>query len=308
MTPSWVMNMLKADTKKISRPGKPGAKVLSMHPVIGGDTFYWDRGVWDRNLFEAIKQASAIILPQTVAKELYCLCTKMCPHVFPNYDLRFQWEGKMGDTLAFWAYGVKHPRTLVFPRVETLLGAHPDMDHKAPELPPYPFVLKGARGGEGKQVWLLENGAELTARLQTLLQFELQGSSGFVIQEYMGPLDRDLRVVVIGSLVCSYWRRAQGFLHNVAQGGEIDAESDPDLQAAGREKVRQFCRRSGINLAAFDLVFPAGEAEPVFLEINYTFGRTGLGGSEKFYTLLQDAVDQWLQATPCRAGYVSDKS
>jgi ribosomal protein S6--L-glutamate ligase len=292
------MRMLKTDTKKRYRQVTPGKNVLSMHPVIGGDTFYWDRGAWDKNLFNAIKKASAVILPQTVEKELYCLCTKICPRVFPNYDLRFQWQGKMGDTLAFWAYGVNHPHTLVFPRVETLLGEHSHMDHTVPELPPYPFVLKGAHSGEGKQVWLLENEAELAEKLQTLLKYELHGSCGFVIQEYIPALDRDLRVVVIGSQVSSYWRRAQGFLHNVARGGEIDTESDQALQEAGREKVRQFCRRSGINLAAFDLVFPAGETEPVFLEINYTFGRTGLGGSERFYTLLQNAVDQWLQADP----------
>ena len=292
------MRMLKTDTKKRYRQVTPGKNVLSMHPVIGGDTFYWDRGAWDKNLFNAIKKASAVILPQTVEKELYCLCTKICPRVFPNYDLRFQWQGKMGDTLAFWAYGVNHPHTLVFPRVETLLGEHSHMDYTVPELPPYPFVLKGAHSGEGKQVWLLENEAELAEKLQTLLKYELHGSCGFVIQEYIPALDRDLRVVVIGSQVSSYWRRAQGFLHNVARGGEIDTESDQALQEAGREKVRQFCRRSGINLAAFDLVFPAGETEPVFLEINYTFGRTGLGGSERFYTLLQNAVDQWLQADP----------
>ena len=267
-----------------------------MHPVIDGDAFYWDRGVRGPKLFAAIKKASAIILPQTVERELYFLCTSMCPHVFPNYNLRFQWEGKTGDTLAFWAYGVRHPHTLVFPRVETLRGDHPHVDHKVPELPAYPFVLKGARGGEGRQVWFLENETDLEAKLQTLLQLELHGDSGFVVQEYIPGLERDLRVVVIGSEVVSYWRRAQGFLHNVARGGEIDAESDHDLQAAGREKVRRFCSRSGINLAAFDLVFPAGESEPVFLEINYTFGRTGLGGSENFYTLLRDAVDQWLQA------------
>ena len=292
------MRMLKTDTKKRYRQVTPGKNVLSMHPVIGGDTFYWDRGAWDKNLFNAIKKASAVILPQTVEKELYCLCTKICPRVFPNYDLRFQWQGKMGDTLAFWAYGVNHPHTLVFPRVETLLGEHSHMDHTVPELPPYPFVLKGAHSGEGKQVWLLENEAELAEKLQTLLKYELHGSCGFVIQEYIPALDRDLRVVVIGSQVFSYWRRAQGFLHNVARGGEIDTESDQALQEAGREKVRQFCRRSGINLAAFDLVFPAGETEPVFLEINYTFSRTGLGGSEKFYTLLGNAVDQWLQEIP----------
>jgi ribosomal protein S6--L-glutamate ligase len=292
------MVMQKAEPEHIPRQDIPKKNILSMHPVIEGDAFNWDRGVWDKKLFDAIKKAYAIILPQTVEKELYCLCTKMCSNVFPNYDLRFQWEGKMGDTLAFWTYGARHPHTLVFPKVETLLGDHPDMDHHVPELPTYPFVLKGTHGGEGRQVWLIENAEELAAKLHFLLQLELQGKSGFVIQEFLEALERDLRVVVMGSRIFSYWRTAQGFLHNVAQGAEIDTESDQDLQKMGRERVRRFCRQSGTNLAAFDLVFPSGEPEPVFLEINYTFGRTGLGGSEKFYALLRNAVDLWLQTTP----------
>jgi len=291
------MHTYRSKRKDLSRQEILPKKVLSMHPVITGDAFYWDRGIWDKDLFAALQAVHAVILPQTVAKELYFLCTKMCPHVFPNYDMRFKWEGKVGDTLAFWTYGMKHPHTLIFPKVETLRGDHSTMNHRVPDLPPFPFVLKGAYGGEGSQVWLVENEADLGAKLQILLQLELHGRSGFVIQEYLPTQGRDLRVTVIGSRTYSYWRTAQGFLHNVAQGGTIDAESDQDLQAAGREQVRQFCRRSGINLAAFDLIFPAGETEPVFLEINYTFGRTGLGGSEKFYDLLRDAVDRWLQDT-----------
>jgi len=290
-------NLKAVPSKNTSGPDTLEGKIISMHPVIAGDVFYWDRGVWDEKLSREIQEARAVILPQTVERELYCLCKKLCPFVFPNYDLRFKWEGKVGDTLAFWAFNIKHPQTLIFPRVETLLGDHPDMDLKVPELPRFPFVLKGARGGEGAQVWLIKSSTELQERMQTLLQFELKGSSGFVIQEYLPELERDLRVVVIGNRVVSYWRKASGFLHNIAKGGEVDADSDPDLQAVGREKVRQFCHRSGINLAAFDLVFPSGEAEPFFLEINYTFGRTGLGGSENFYKLLQHAVKQWLQDT-----------
>ncbi|MDX1776700.1 MAG: hypothetical protein R3297_08970, partial [Desulfobulbales bacterium] len=271
---------------------------MSLHPVIEGDVFYWNRGVWDNNLCRAIKKAHAVILPQTVEKELYFLCSGLCRNVFPNYDLRFRWQGKIGDALAFWYHGVKHPYTMVFPRVETLRAGHSDMEHQVPELPPYPFVLKGAHGGEGNQVWLIESGEELEAKLQTLLKLELYGKSGFVIQEYIPSLDRDLRVTVIGTQFFSYWRKAQGFLHNIAQGAEIDTESDKDLQAVGREKVGEFCRGAGVNLAAFDLAFPPGEKEPLFLEINYTFGRIGLGGSEKFYDLLQKAVDQWLLQSP----------
>jgi ribosomal protein S6--L-glutamate ligase len=161
--------MLQNDTKKMAQTVMQGKNVLSMHPVIEGDAFYWDRGVWDKNLFCAIKKAYAILLPQTVNKELYFLCSRQCPNVFPNYDLRFKWEGKVGDTLAFWAYGIKHPHTLVFPKVETLRGDHAQMDHRVPELPPYPFVLKGAHGGERSQVWLIESAAELEAKLHTLL-------------------------------------------------------------------------------------------------------------------------------------------
>ena len=31
-----------------------------------------------------------------------------------------------------------------------------------------------------------------------------------------------------------------------------------------------------------------------FLEINFFFGRTGLGGSERFYSLLRQAIEGWL--------------
>ena len=285
--------------RKVIMPGSasPKGKILSMHPLIEGDRFFWDRGVWDDDKCREVGEAEAVILPQTVEREFYHLCRKMCPHVFPNYDLRFRWEGKVGDTLAFWTHGASHPYTLVFPKVETLLGDHPDMDHLTPELPAFPFVLKGARGGEGTNVWLIDNEKELEKRLQSLLSFELQGRSGFVIQEYIPGLERDLRVVVIGDRVFSYWRRAGGFLHNVSRGGEVDRESDPHLQERGRQGVMEFCQRSGVNLAGFDLVFIPGKPEPVFLEINYTFGRSGLGGSEKFYILLREAVKQWLVKT-----------
>ena len=287
---------MKEKSKKIAEHQIAAVKVLSMHPIIGADAFCWDRGVWDRKLFHEISRIAAVILPQTVDREFYWFCRKLCPHVFPNYDIRFQWEGKIGDTLAFWAYDVKHPKTLVFPRVETLCGDHPQMGHLPPELPPYPFVLKGVKGGEGRQVWLIKGPEELDQKLQTLKQFELHGSNGFVIQEYFAGLERDLRVVVIGDRLFSYWRNVPGFLHNIARGGEIDAAADPELQKRGREQVRQFCLRSGINLAAFDLIFLPGERDPFFLEINYTFGRKGLGGSERFYGLLRDAVAKWLEA------------
>lgn len=267
--------------------------LLSFHPAIEGDLFLWERAYWDNETLKAIRLADAIVLPQTVSREFYWLCRKNCQKVFPNYDLRFSWEGKIGDTLLFWSYDINHPGTLVFPKVESLVGEHPEM-MDVPQLPGYPFVLKGALGGEGSSVWLIRDRDDLDVVLRTLQQKELEGCCGFVIQEYFPDLRRDLRVVAVGDQVISYWRNREDFLHNISRGGGIDSQADPHLQEKGRSAVRMLCERTGINLAGFDLIFPPGSDEPLFLEINYTFGRAGLGGIDAFYALLRKAVNEWL--------------
>ena len=72
-------DFLAVPSENTSRPDIPAGKILSMHPVIEGDAFCWDRGVWEENLFREIQKARAVILLQTVEKELYCLCKKLCP-------------------------------------------------------------------------------------------------------------------------------------------------------------------------------------------------------------------------------------
>ena len=71
------------------------------------------------------------------------------------------------------------------------------------------------------------------------------------------------------------------------------------MQAA-EAAVSRLCRKTGINLAAFDILFTddadvAPPDTPIFLEINYFFGRQGIGGSEALYTLLRQAVREWLE-------------
>ena len=68
---------------------------------------------------------------------------------------------------------------------------------------------------------------------------------------------------------------------------------------AAETAVVSACRQTGIDLAAFDVIFsrdPAVAAPdtPIFLEINYFFGRRGLGGSEGFYRLLAQGLADWL--------------
>jgi ribosomal protein S6--L-glutamate ligase len=44
------------------------------------------------------------------------------------------------------------------------------------------------------------------------------------------------------------------------------------------------------------------DPEPLFLEINYYFGRRGLGGSERYYSMVHQAIREWLS----RAGLDPD--
>ncbi len=267
--------------------------ILSFHPTLAGDRFLWELGSLGPEELALIRQARAVLLPQSVSRELYYLARRLCPAVFPDYDLRFQWEGKVGDAMLFWFLGLPHPRTRIYPRVEALEQDHPSVNYATPPLR-FPCVIKANRGGEGHNTWLVGDRAALADAVHRLKGLELEGYFGFIVQEYVEGVVRDLRVVVIGDRLESYWRVNAGFHKNIARGGRIEREQDPDLQAIGRDRVAALCRRTGINLAGIDLIFPRGSREPLFLEINYTFGRTGLGGTRGFQRLLEEAVRRWL--------------
>ena len=79
----------------------------------------------------------------------------------------------------------------------------------------------------------------------------------------------------------------------------MDTISDPLLQKAAKTAVLSFCEKTNINLAGFDFLFSEKSLkkrpiEPLFLEINYFFGRKGLGGSEAYYKILQQEIDNWI--------------
>jgi len=245
----------------------------------------------------AICQAHAVILPQGCSEALYRLCRKHCPHVFPNYDACFDYPGKLGQARLFQETGATFPQTYSF---ETLSSYYGHYGQDVLTCPPgFPCVLKSDWGGEGEGVFLLISAKALGDALQRVQAAEKSGQKGFLLQKYVPCDARSLRVVVIGDEFFSYWRVQQDrsrFLTNLTAGAVIDHDSDPEFQEAGEAAVRDFCSKTGINLAGFDLLFPQNkkEASPFFLEINYFFGRRGLGGSLKYYELLDKAVRGWL--------------
>ena len=280
--------------------------ILSFNPVITGEENLTCAGrPPGPEELAAASRASAIILPQGLREDLYRLCRSLCPLVWPNYDVRFDYPGKIGQALLFAAYHRSRPRTAVFPSVSDFL-------RRRSGALPRPFVLKASSAGQGSGVYPVWAAAQQAEALKQLEQLEKLGRGGFVQQEMIDHGGRDLRVVLLGRKAISYWRWAppgESFLTNVAAGGVIDFESDPELRRQGEEAVLEFARETRIDLAGFDLLFDHGSShqEPLFLEINFYFGRQALGGSEKYYRLLNRAAGDWLKEHGLKKGKVRSR-
>lgn len=265
--------------------------ILSYHPIFVGDENRLCAGRRpDEADRQAMRTAEAVILPQGCYRELYEMARQSCDHVFPGQDARFSHPGKTGQARLFAETGVPRPRTRVFSAIAALDSGRPPW--------PYPFVVKLDWGGEGRNVFRVDDDPDWQAALTRVQRCEATGQSGFVIQELIPAGGRALRVAVVGRRTVAYWRVRPdgGFAANLSKGAVIDRETDPERMAAGVEAARAFCRRRNIDLAGFDFLFRQERAapEPLFLEINWVFGREGLGGNEAFYALLVEEIHRWL--------------
>ncbi len=275
--------------------------IISFHPLYTADLNLLCAGR-DPGTPElaAIRQAKAVILPQGCRKSLYRMAKNNCAYVFPDYDARFAYSEKIGQAKLFQKTRVPHPRTVFYDKGASMDAGY----HTLLKNPPFklPFVFKFNWGGEGETVFSIQSQDDFEAILEKSILYEKSGQYGFLLQELVPSKGRSLRVAVIHQSYISYWRvqdDADGFYTNLTKGAKIDAVSDPALQEAAIAATRKFCAQTKINLAGFDFLFSeedlaTGVIKPLFLEINYFFGRRGLGGSEKYYQILKNEIDDWL--------------
>jgi ribosomal protein S6--L-glutamate ligase len=269
--------------------------IVSFHPLFEGHVNILCAGR-DPGPDElaAIRSATAVILPQGCTRPLFEMAQRNCAHVFPNYAARFGYPGKTGQIRLFRETGTPHPASVLFADIADYLQRQ-----GAGLIPGLPCVFKFDWGGEGDTVFLVRSQAELAELLQRAAACEATGQRGFLLQEYIACANRSLRVAVIGERLVSYWRIGSGpagFHANVSRGAVIDACSDPDLKGQAERLVSAFCRRTGIDLAGLDVIFgkDGTPPEPLLLEINYYFGRVGLGGADAYHRMLAEAIRNWL--------------
>lgn len=274
--------------------------IVSFHPWFEADKNIICAGREpDRGDLAAIKAADAVVLPQSCYKSLYEMARDNCANVFPDFDAKFKYPGKIGQIKLFQEKAVAYPKTETFPLIENYLYHYGEFSNQFPfDLP---FVFKFDWGGGGDNVYLIRSAEDLQEVLQKAAAYERTGQAGFLIQEYIPSQNRSLRVVIINRKIITYWRvlkNREGFRSNLSQGAVIDFDSDPDLQEMAAVAVKHFCKQAKINLAGLDILFSSKLQikEPLFLEINYFFGRKGLGGSKKYYELLIPEIRAWIKS------------
>lgn len=236
----------------------------------------------DPTVVRLIRSARGVVMPRAASEGRYRRVAALARDWFPNFEARFAYAGKTRQTLVFRRHGVRHPGTFIY-------GSPMELRKAAGSVLPlaYPFVLKGDRGGGGSSVYPVTCPGELLSSLGRLPEDE-----PLLIQEWVNHGGMDLRVVVVGSRMVSYFRVGRGFYNNLCRGGRLARSLFPERQEAGMVAVANFCSLTGIQVAGFDLMFP-DQGPPVFVEINYHFGRKGLGGTAGFRQLFCEAVREW---------------
>lgn len=271
--------------------------ILSFHPCFEADfNIILGSRCLDTHDLDLIKRADAVILAQGCPLDVYEACLRCGVRSFPNYNVRFRYPGKTGQIVLFENFGFLYPETLCWPTVKKFKEGYSDPDVFPHQLP---FLVKDDQSHEAEGVFFVERREALSEALDYLERREKSGLSGFVTQAYIPSDGNVLRVVIIGKRIISYWKRPREsgqVITTISRGAVIDHQWKLDLQEKGGAKAHVLAEKTGINLAAVDFVFPLSEKdpEPFFLEINYYFGRRGLGGSKKYYKLLYQAVRDWL--------------
>jgi len=196
----------------------------------------------------------------------------MGKNMFPSaHTYRFV-QDKIKQTMLFQLSKIPHPETRSFYGKRKI--------NKILSYFDYPFIGKIPRGSAlGRGVYLIGNQAELETYCSV--------TKVAYIQQYL-PIDRDIRVVVIGDRVAhSYWRIASPgeFRSNVNCGAEIRFDPIPE-QAI--DLALHTARRCGWNDVGIDICEYQGGY--YVLEANMKYGREGFKQAGMDYTSLMEKM------------------
>jgi ribosomal protein S6--L-glutamate ligase len=209
---------------------------------------------YDTHEADLIRKAKKIYYPTTFYADLF---DAMGKKTFPSYHTYKCVQDKIKQTALFDLLSIPHPRTKVF------YG-----NRKKKTITDYfefPFIAKIPRGSAmGRGVYLIKNEAGLRSYCGE--------KAPAYIQEYM-PIDRDIRVVVLGKKIAhAYWRIAPAgeFRSNIAVGGTVCLDPVPQEALDLAVHTAHACRWDdvGIDVCCHDRRY-------YVLEANMKYGKEG---------------------------------
>lgn len=205
-----------------------------------------------------IEAADWVLFPETW--QLNTLLYAFGSRIFPSPASYHLGADKVQMTRAFWAVCPGHmPHTCI--EASDAAGSESVLSALA-----FPFVAKEIRHSMGRGVHLIEGMADWRRYV---------ADNAVLYAQELLPLERDLRIVVIGrKAVAAYWRQRPdwGFHTNVARGGSIAFDPVPPAAVALAERLAVSL---SIDHAGFDIAWIDGH--PYVFEFNLLFGNQGLG-------------------------------
>lgn len=262
--------------------------ILSFHPVIRANKNLSVAGqkALPKEYLQAIKASDAVILPQIAPKFLYEAVMEFNKPCFPDQALRFKWKDKSSQIHSFLHWGITFPKTELFEDVGALLLGGVSID--------YPFVIKSASEHEGRGVVLVKGEEDLLAIRLDPPKCLLSGP--ILAQEFINGQGYVLRVVCLYKDQVAYWKWAESEIVSIAKRAKVIRDFRKDLIQKGIETTIALREKVRLDVAAIDMIYDMTNPEmPYWLEVNFFFGRKGLGGSRKYYGLLLKATKCWLR-------------
>jgi ribosomal protein S6--L-glutamate ligase len=240
----------------------PDVETLGMRPNIAD---------YSEAELDLLRQANTVYYPSALYEDVFLALGK---RVFPANYYRYMGD-KIKQTELFTLLDIPHPRTRIYygsQKVRRILGDFT-----------LPFIAKIPRGSsKGRGVFLLRTRADLNRYLAE--------SSPAYIQELL-PIDRDLRIVLVGAkVVHAYWRIARDgeFRSNVSLGGRISGRNIPAAALRFAEGVARLCQFDEVGLDVCQY-----KGEYLVLEANMVYGLKGfeVAGLD-IYQLLTESVSE----------------
>lgn len=216
-----------------------------------------------------IRRASVIYYPSAFYVDHF---DAMGKRTFPSYHTYKCVQDKIKQTTLFNLLKIPHPRTRLF------YGKR--QKGKITDYFKFPFVAKIPRGSAlGRGVFLIRGAEDL--------EMYANLTHTAYIQVYL-PIDRDIRVVVIGQrAVHAYWRVAPKgeFRTNLAVGGEIKLDNVPEKAVALAVDAARQC---GWDDVGIDVCLCGGRY--YILEANMKYGKAGFREAGMDYHKLMERL------------------